>query len=168
MHYYRLRKHGSLDIANGRPRPPVDRFWEKVDRSGECWLWTAGRRGDGYGAFQAESNRQVGAHRFSYELHHGEIPVGMVVMHSCDTPLCVNPDHLSVGTSADNAADSARKARRPRGSDNSQAKLTEEQVLALRAQYARGGITQKELAAQYSISHALVSFIVTRRAWRHI
>jgi len=92
----------------------------------------------------------------------------MVVMHSCDRPLCVNPAHLSLGTNAENAADSARKARRPRGSRNSQAKLTEGQVLEIRERYTQGGVTQKELAASYGISHALVSFIVTRKAWKHI
>jgi hypothetical protein len=75
-------------------------------------MWTSARRGDGYGAFQVESKRQISAHRYSYQLHHGEIPAGMVVMHSCDQPLCVNPSHLSIGTTADNARDAFRKGRR--------------------------------------------------------
>jgi hypothetical protein len=113
-------------------------------------------------------NKQIAVHRLSYSIHHGHIPEGLVVMHSCDTPLCVNPDHLSLGTSADNAADSARKARRPRGSNNPQAKLTEKQVIALRERYARGGITHNQLAAEYGVSPALIGHVVTRKAWRHI
>ena len=103
-------------------------------------------------------------------LHHGErrIPPGMVVMHTCDRPLCVNPAHLELGSNRDNAADSARKARRPRGSRQHAAKLTEGQVLNLRARYEAGGITQKQLAEEYGISRALVSVILTRKAWKHI
>lgn len=165
-HYWRFRTYGDLNHTG--IVPAEDRFWVKVDRSGSCWLWKAGRRGDGYGAFQVESKKQVSAHRYSYALHHGEIPKGMVVMHSCDQPLCVNPAHLKLGTNRENAVDSARKARRPRGSWNHQAKLTEGQVLDIRAQYAAGGVSQKELAAGFGISSALVSFIVTRKAWKHI
>ena len=89
-------------------------------------------------------------------------------MHTCDRPLCVNPAHLELGSNRDNAADSARKARRPRGSRQHAAKLTEGQVLNLRARYEAGGITQKQLAEEYGISRALVSVILTRKAWKHI
>jgi hypothetical protein len=167
-HWMRWRHLGSPNVVTARDLSPEERFWAKVDRSGSCWLWTAARRGDGYGAFQVESQRQVSAHRYSYEIHHGEIPSGMVVMHSCDRPLCVNPEHLSLGTNAENAADSARKARRPRGSHNSQAKLTEGQVITIRLRYDTGGITQAELAEEYGVSLALVSTILARKAWRHI
>ena len=92
----------------------------------------------------------------------------MVIMHSCDTPVCVNPDHLSLGTNAENAADASRKGRRLPGSLNHQAKLTEDQVREMRLLYAAGGVSQAQLAQQYGVSHALVSFIVTRRAWKHI
>ena len=89
-------------------------------------------------------------------------------MHTCDVPLCVNPGHLRLGTQRENAVDSALKARRPRGSHNPQAKLTEGQVLALRERYAAGGVTQRQLASEYRISPALVSVIVTRKYWKHI
>lgn len=92
----------------------------------------------------------------------------MVVMHTCDVPLCVNPAHLRLATHAENSADSARKARRPRGSRQHAAKLTEGQVLNLRARYAAGGITQRDLAFEYGVSRSLVSVIVTRKAWKHI
>lgn len=167
-HWWRWRNHGSPDFATVQDLTTEERFWAKVDRSGSCWLWIAGKRGDGYGAFQVESTRQISAHRYSYEIHHGQIPQGMVVMHSCDRPLCVNPAHLSVGTQAENAADSARKARRHRGSHNSQAKLTEGQVISMRERYLAGGITHSRLADEFAVSHALVSAILTRKAWKHI
>ncbi len=165
-HYWRMRTHGTLDINSPYDLTIEERFWAKVDKTGACWMWTAGRFGDGYGAFTA--HRAVRAHRFSYEIHHGPIPDGMVVMHTCDVPLCVNPDHLTVGTSAENSADAARKSRRPRGEKNVNAKLREVQVREIRLRYAAGGITQKELAAEYGVSCALISVIVTRKAWRHI
>lgn len=167
-HYQRWRVHGTADAFSPQDLSAEQRFWAKVDKRGRCWLWTAGVRGDGYGAFQAESTLQIGAHRYSYELHNGPIADGLVVMHSCDRPLCVNPAHLALGTSAENAADSARKARRPRGSKNANAKLTEGEVLEMRERYAAGGVTHRELAADYQISTALVSFVLTRKAWTHI
>jgi hypothetical protein len=167
-HYMRWLTHGSVVIPNPRDLPPEERFWPKVDRSGSCWLWVGGCRDrDGYGLFSI-GKRQIRAHRFSYEQQNGPIPDGMVVMHTCDVPACVNPAHLRLGTTRENAADSARKARRPVGSRKPAAKLTEGQVLNLRAQYAAGGVTHAQLAAEYGISRALVSVIVTRKAWRHI
>jgi hypothetical protein len=100
-----------------QPKPPVIRFWPKVDRSGgpdACWLWTAGAQGSGYGQFYPSKGRPTGAHRFSWELANGRpIPPGMHVMHSCDVRLCVNPAHLSIGTAADNNQDKSRKGRNP-------------------------------------------------------
>jgi hypothetical protein len=164
-HYYHWRRYG--DPLHAPYGSADDRFWSKVDRAHSCWIWRAACRGDGYGAFSVKG-RQIAAHRYSYEVHHGEIPQGMVVMHTCDRPTCVNPAHLRLATNAENAADSARKARRPRGSRQHAAKLTEGQVLDLRARYAAGGVSQKELAAEYGVSHALVSNIITRRIWNHI
>jgi hypothetical protein len=92
----------------------------------------------------------------------------MVVMHSCDQPICVNPDHLSLGTSAENSADASRKGRRLPGSQNHQAKLTEAEVIEMRSRYGAGGITHRQLAEEFGVSIALVSFILTRKAWRHI
>jgi hypothetical protein len=167
-HWMRWRHIGDAAAPTVQDLTPEERFWLKVDRTGSCWLWTAGKRGDGYGAFQVESRRQIGAHRYSYEIHHGPIPDDMVVMHACDVPLCVNPAHLSLGTVQENAADSARKARRHRGSYNSQSKLTEGQVLEMRDIYATGGASQPELARLFHVSPALVNAIINRKAWKHI
>ena len=79
-------------------RPPWDRFWSKVDASGDCWEWTASVRGAGYGQFNWEPGRIIEAHRAVWELLIGPIPDGMVIDHLCENKLCVNPDHLQVTT----------------------------------------------------------------------
>lgn len=93
--------------------PPLERFFNKVYKSDEpngCWLWTAGRFTTGYGMFYY-NGKHVLAHRFSYQQFVGDIPEGYFVCHKCDTPLCVNPDHLFAGTRLENMQDMSRKGR---------------------------------------------------------
>jgi hypothetical protein len=88
-----------------------DRFLEKVDRSGDCWIWTSSIRGkSGYGAFKVDG-KVLNAHRFSYELFVGPIPEGDLICHTCDNRRCVNPSHLFVGTYKDNHSDGVNKGR---------------------------------------------------------
>lgn len=82
-----------------------DRFWTKVDKSGECWIWTGGLHSWGYGKFSVRIDGKevtLGAHTYAYELEHGPIPEGMIVCHSCDNPPCIRASHLFLGTQADN------------------------------------------------------------------
>lgn len=80
----------------------ISRFWEKVNKTGECWIWTASKRGPGYGQCSLGGRRQGYAHRFSYEIHFGSIPAGMVIDHICHNKLCVKPDHLQAVTPKQN------------------------------------------------------------------
>lgn len=92
-------------------RSKLDRFWEKVDRSGDCWTWIpTARSGFGYGKF-AINRTMINAHRASWILNFGEIPDGRFVLHKCDNPPCVRPDHLFLGTHTDNMRDMLSKGR---------------------------------------------------------
>jgi len=156
--------------------PPVaERFWAKVDRASSedgCWLWTAAMTPKGYGAFRDPSRRQrVLAHRFSWELTYGAVPIGLCVCHRCDTPACVNPNHLFIGTIADNAADMAAKGRavspRLKGSQHANAKLTESSVGMIRRLSDRG-MSASRLASQFGVSRRCIRMITTRCTWRHV
>jgi len=96
-----------------KTRPLEERFWDKVDKSDGCWLWTAALNPDGYGRFVVQMSPQKvrGAHRVAWELMNGAIPNGLSVLHQCDTPACVNPEHLFLGTQQDNVADMVAKGR---------------------------------------------------------
>ena len=120
-HYHRWWRHGDPSITLRASVPSgqsvEDRFWAKVDKTGDCWLWTASvfRERYGYGKFQAGENRAntrvVYAHRYSWELVNGPVPDGLFVCHHCDNPPCVNPAHLFVGTHQDNVDDMMSKGR---------------------------------------------------------
>ena len=109
-----------------------ERFEEKFVKSEGCWNWTANASGEGYGRFFVDGRRRP-AHRISYELYKGNIPAGMLIMHSCDNRLCVNPAHLSPGTIQDNTADRTAKNRMPSGDRHPKTRITDAQVAAIRA-----------------------------------
>lgn len=163
-----------------------ERFWSKVDKSGECWMWTGGKDRKGYGKFSMGSqfkadgsrrNSMVSAHRFSYELVHGPIPAhdsfhGLCVLHSCDNPGCVKPDHLSLGTNKDNVHDMDRKGRRisknARGEAHHGAILNELQVREIVAAHRERGISQAQLSKDYGVSTSTINHIFTGRLWAHL
>lgn len=143
-------------------------FWERVDKRSSvrgCWLWTGGQT-KGYGAFGYRNGNGY-AHRFSYELTYGPIPPGKMIGHHCDTPLCVNPDHLFVCTAAENTADMLRKERQARGERAGSAKITENDVREIRSLH-RDGISDRSIANRFAISASNVNMIVGRRTWKHI
>jgi len=171
------RGHGKLCSRKCRTlakfKPQEDRFWAKVNKDGPipahrpdlgpCWIWTAASSGGKwkYGTIGVDgSERNEPAHRVSWRIHNGPVPEGMKVLHRCDNPSCVRPDHLFLGTLKDNTQDMIAKERQS-------AKLTKEQVLAMRSHYESGGITQKQLATEYGVSHQLVWLIMARRVWKH-
>lgn len=162
-HYNRQLESGEISLL---PVLPVaERFWSKVDRSAECWVWTAGTNPCGYGKFRIDGEARL-AHRVAYRLTHGVDPGALVVCHRCDNPPCVNPDHLFLGTKADNSADMVAKGRSPRspGERSGKSFLTTAQVDAMRADHAQGA-TCRELAPKYGMSISGVRNIVNGKRW---
>ena len=151
--------------------PLVERFWSKVRKTDECWVWTASKDREGYGeiARPGKSAGMLGAHRVSWEIHFGPVPEDMDVLHTCDNPPCVRPDHLYLGTHADNMRDMALRGRAragpQAGEDNPMSKLTWEMVGGIRERYATGAFTQKELGIEFLVSRQAIGRIVNGRGW---
>lgn len=133
----------------------------------QCDIWDGAKTPKGYGSIHV-AGKTAYLHRYTYEQNHGEIPEGYVVRHKCDTPACYNPDHLELGTYQDNSQDMVNRGRSTRGERNKHAKLTAEDVMAIRNTYASGGYLQKELAAKYGVTLATINDILKRRSWRHV
>lgn len=142
-------------------------FCGKKDEATGCIPWTGTTRA-GYGTLQIDGGKQA-AHRLAWVLAFGPIPDGLCVCHACDNPLCVNIDHLLLGTVAANNRDALRKGRHGyrtgKGEKNPRAKLTQEQVEEIRNRHDRGLATQSALASEFGMSTAQVSNIVHRRQW---
>lgn len=142
-----------------------ERFYGKVDLCGACWLWTGARNSTGYGSILKEGKTAL-AHRVSFEIHNGPIKDGMCILHHCDNPWCVNPEHLYEGTKADNARDMVERGRFQvkHGVTNGAAKLSDEQVAEVRRVYAAGGMTQQAVAERFDITQSYVSKIVLHQS----
>ncbi len=133
-----------------------DRFMEKVLVTKDCWLWQATKNGDGYGRFKL-GGRLQGAHRVAYFLYKGEIPSGMCVLHRCDTPACVRPDHLFLGTQRENIHDMEKKQRSVHPHHTKpKKKVTREMYQSLR-EWRSQGETQATIANRLEISQTYVS-----------
>jgi hypothetical protein len=144
----------------------VVEFWRRVDRrsDSECWPWTSALSKGGYGRFHYTKGQ---AHRFSYELHHGQIAAGLLVCHHCDNRRCVNPAHLFLGTHKDNSQDMVSKGRhlhvpKPKGDAHAR-KLSSQQVAEIRA---TNGVTNISLAVMYGVNHRTISAIKRGKIWR--
>ncbi len=132
-------------------------FWAKTSAQNACLVWKGARKYNGYGEF-----RKKVAHRWIYQQSLGPLPVGIILLHSCDNRLCVALQHLSPGTDALNARDASNKGRTTRGERNAQAKLTWEQVRAIRASADK----PKILAKKYGVSQATISGILRKKTWQ--
>jgi hypothetical protein len=159
------RSRGGLRGGPGKVHSTVDRFWAQVNRSHDaaCWLFTGkSLRPSEHPHFAVDGGKRIGAHKYSWLLHRGPIPVGAVVCHHCDVPACVNPAHLFLGSQWLNVRDSRLKGHR-RGVQ----KLTESQVFEIRAS-AKVGTAFDLIADAHSISVSSVKRIVSRRGWKHL
>lgn len=152
-------------------KPPRQRFMEYVmpEPNSGCWLWTRCTTRDGYGQFHFKE-KMVKAHRYSWLIHNGEIPVGLLVCHKCDTPGCVNPDHLFLGTPAENNHDKIRKGRGrgPKSEDVNTTKLNREKVESIKRLYANYGLSQRDIAFLFSVTQANIKQILLGRYWRSV
>lgn len=159
-----------------KPRPIADRFWPRVNKTDTCWLWT-GATSSGYGVIGigGHDGGWAYAHRLSWEWTNGPIPAGMYVLHRCDVPRCCNPDHLFIGTQADNIRDMVIKRRgwrqqpgnAPKGEQHPMARLTEGNVRALRARW-HVGESFASLAQAFGITTTHARRIALGEAWRHV
>jgi DNA-directed RNA polymerase specialized sigma subunit len=107
-------------------------------------------------------------HRFSWTIANGTIPAGMHVLHQCDNPACVRPDHLFLGDDEANRRDAIAKDRHSRGTRNSKAKLNDDNVRWIHSAYTRGAFSQSQIAAMFGISQSLVCRILRRERWKHV
>jgi hypothetical protein len=156
-------------MAERRLLPPdVDaRFWRFVEKSDGCWLWKGGRGDDGYGIFKLPGRVSIRAHRLSYAIAVAE-PEGLQVLHRCDVPRCVRPDHLFLGTNADNMADRNGKGRYSHGEQHRDAKVTADQVREIRRRYAAGGVSQTALGREFGLSQHSIWQIVRNVTWKEV
>lgn len=147
-----------------------ERFMRSVRKTESCWIWTRPPRTDGYGqvlAFDGLKRKVMTAHRVSYLMHHGPLVDGLCVLHSCDTPLCVNPDHLSLGTHLDNMADMVAKGRQVKGRGRLNSKLCEAAVIEIRRRHGEGE-SQTTIGRDFGVTRKTVFMVATRRAWKHV
>lgn len=138
-----------------------------IDLETGCWNYIGCLNEHGYGIFGI-LNKTYLAHRVSWKLYVGEIPKGLHVLHHCDNPRCINPEHLFLGTPKDNALDKVSKDRQTKGEVNGGAKLTDEQAAEIRFLAALGVETQEKLARRFGVSQPTVSFILSGKTWRHV
>ncbi len=126
-----------------------------------CWVWKGAVSNSGYGLCGSEQKKTASAHRVSYEAFNGKIPEGMIVAHTCDNRLCVNPSHLWIATHAENSADMVKKKRSVCGEKVGNSKLKEEQIKFIR----ESNLSHRKLGAMFNVSHANIGYIKRGVTW---
>lgn len=158
----------------GRPRRPArERFWNLVIKGPDCWEWSGCRHPRGYGLFSFEPGSRQLAHRVVWQLINGMIPPSLCVLHRCDNPPCVRPEHLFLGTQCDNMKDMAAKGRsskapRACGSRSGMAVLNEGKVRNMRFEYRRGAVSYAKIARKFMVSKKTARSAIIGETWRHV
>lgn len=134
----------------------------------ECWEWLGAKDKDDYGDFSANLKKNK-AHRVSYVIYNKTfIPKGSLVLHSCDNPSCINPNHLFIGSVQDNSDDMKAKKRQAFGERNAKSKLTDEKVYSILYSYYFGGKNTVDLEKEYGVKNVMIGLIVKGRHWNHV
>jgi HNH endonuclease len=171
-HYMQQRRAGLIPVG-ARARGTVEeRFFRHIKKTDSCWIWQGRVKGKGYGSIGlgGAGAKDVLAHRVSYQIHKGGIPDGLIIMHKCDNPRCVNPDHLEAGTQSQNIKDAfarGRKVSKPSGlmgESHGASKLNNEIVYSVRS----STLTAKALSILYGVSTSAIERIKNRRTWKHL
>ncbi|PCJ39145.1 MAG: hypothetical protein COA71_14610 [SAR86 cluster bacterium] len=163
-----VRKSGIPTIRKNHSKTLQERFEDKIELIpfSTCHWWIGVEGARGYGVVKVQGE-QVSTHRFAYELYKGPIPKDLCVLHHCDNKLCCNPQHLFLGTIADNNRDKCEKDRQTKGEENGDAKLTTEEVLEIRSLRSKG-YTCQSIGDMYDICRQHVSSICRKKAWKHL
>lgn len=165
--------HNTLDLKFPKfARLMVARRFFKylvIKRARECWEWTGGTDGDGYGCFRWTEKNIQRANQAAYELFVGKRH-GLQVLHTCDNPSCCNPEHLFLGTSKDNFDDMVRKGRRviAKGEVHGSSKLTYKDVRRIKKLLKKGKHTQKRIAKKFGVKQSQISLIKSGKTWGYI
>lgn len=157
--------HKAVGLAQRYSRDKEESvFWGKVERGERCWIWTGKIDAKGYGVGAQLNRKRDRSHRIAYMIAHGAIPPGMCVCHACDNPRCCSPKHLFLGTLAANNEDMRSKGRHARGEKNVWSKLSETQVIQIRADNRSPSL----VARDYGVSPSLIYQIRDRKIWAHL
>lgn len=149
--------------------PPIaDRFLSRVSKTEKCWIWKGGKDDFGYGSFSLEGRARK-AHIASYKLFKGDVPEGLCVLHKCDNPPCVRPEHLFLGTKADNMHDMIQKGREKhsKGIDRPMAKLTENDIPTIR-KHRNNGLSYGQIGKLFGVDPKTVWSVCNGKTWTHI
>lgn len=169
-HYQAKRKYGDPETVKQKQHHGLtasERFFLYTEKSDGCWIWKGFKDPNGYGRLNVNGIPML-ASRLSYQVHYGSIPEGKYVCHKCDTPSCVNPEHLFLGTQQDNVDDMISKGRDKKralkGMAHPNSKLTDDDVRAIKASNEQ----TKALSRRFKISEAVIHDIRKGKIWRHI
>ena len=151
-------------------KPAWARFKHYVGRrtpSG-CILWKGAKNARGYGIIGTTGRKTMLAHRLSWQMHNGKIHDKLHVLHSCDVPDCINPDHLFLGTHQDNMRDMMKKNRQVQGERQGSAKLTRDDIRKIRQEHSEDGTSYSKLAEKYGVVISHICHIVKKKNWKHV